>query len=73
MHGGLNRQKKGACIVYLDNAQLIPIIYGKNFFQKKFGGFKKSCTFAAFKLCGFFVSAYHIKIFEYSQREGVAI
>nr|DAP81002.1 MAG TPA: hypothetical protein [Caudoviricetes sp.] len=34
---------------------------------------EKSCTFAALKPCGFFVSAYHIKIFEYSQREGVAI
>lgn len=54
MHGGLNRQKKGACIVYLDNAQLIPIIYGKKIFQKTFGGFKKSCTFAAFKPCGLF-------------------
>nr|DAO97117.1 MAG TPA: hypothetical protein [Caudoviricetes sp.] len=45
----------------------------KNFFKKHLEVSKKVVPLQRSSLAGFFVSAYHIKIFEYSQREGVAI
>jgi len=45
----------------------------KYFFKKDLEVSKKVVPLQRSSLAGFFVSAYHIKIFEYSQREGVAI
>ena len=59
--------------LYIFNWKSIESQSLKNFFQKRFGGFKKSCTFARLNHRWIFISELFIIIYITYSSKGVAI